>query len=449
MATPLLRACVAPVITTGAVTSDASTQVGDLLVFVGFSQGPVLVSIVHAIQSGFVSLHDEGLNDGADDGRLTVAAKIATVAGAQSYTPWAISGATAGQTSIGIYTVQKDTWNPSILTGYPAANHAGVVGTGTTAPNPPQVTPATGFDYIILSLGAWHVTVAEATDAGAPASYTMRGENDTSTAHVTHLAISDRTMVALAAAENPGSFTDNIAAPNGNIAVTIAIPGSTNGAGASAGAATVAGVGVSVIGAAGSSAGAATPAAVGSATASAVGASAGAATGAGVGVATVAAVGASAGAGTAAGAGASSAAGAGVSDGAATVAGAGTSVVAGVGSAAGAGTADAAGSAVIAGVGSADGSASSAAGGAATAGGAGVAAGSALAAGEASSGALGVGSAAGLAIVAGVGSAIVAAVGMSAGTSRALSWSQAAQRQYLAHTFTRPNVATARTRSAA
>lgn len=222
--TPLKRGTTAPVITTGAVTSPSSTQVGDLLIFVGWTQGAAFASIVHTIQSGFTSVHVNTLDDGTDDGRFTIALKEATQAGAQSYTPWAISGGNANQTTIGVYVVQAGTWAKSILTSFPAANVSSAPSTTNAVPNSPQLTPTFGLDYIFLSIGAWHITTAGTTDAGAPTSYTMACENDPAVSHVTHLAIAERTLTNLQAAENPAGFTDNVA-PNGTISCTICIPG--------------------------------------------------------------------------------------------------------------------------------------------------------------------------------------------------------------------------------
>ncbi len=226
MTTPLLRACVAPVLTSGAVTSHSSTAIDDLIVFVGWAQGTDQASISASLADATNSWLNHAHNDGTDDARFLIAVKKVTVAGAQSYTPWAITGATSGQISIAQYIVQAGTYDPAIIASLPAANISAASGTTNAVPNSPQLTPTTGtgWSYLFLSIGAWHITTAGTTDAGAPTSYTMRGENDPAVSHVTHLAITDRTIVDLAAAENPAGFTDNVA-PNGTVACTVAITG--------------------------------------------------------------------------------------------------------------------------------------------------------------------------------------------------------------------------------
>lgn len=217
MALPLLRGVTAPAISSGAVSAPASTQVGDLLIFLVWSQGTVIPG--HAIQSGFFEWRTRGHDDGTTDGRASVCVKEATVAGAQSYTPYSITNASANQTCIGVIVLQAGTWNRSMLTVAPVSTDA--VLTTTAVPNPPSVAGLSG-DYYMLAIGFWHVTTAAATAATAMASYVIETQN-ASASHVTHIAAASRSITA-ASSEDPAAFGDNVA-PNGSVAMTIAVRG--------------------------------------------------------------------------------------------------------------------------------------------------------------------------------------------------------------------------------
>lgn len=224
MAAPSLRGVTNPAITTGAIDSPSATVAGDLVICYLWSQGGDSATLTHTLQSGFAQWLNFAHNDGTDDGRLSIAVTVAATGGVQSYTPFTIANATASQTCGGIVVLAGGSYDSAIATSLPAANISAASGLTNGAPNSPQIAPTTGLDYLFQSVATWHVTTAAATVATAPASYTIRAQNSNAS-HVTHLAIADRTMLALAAAENPGSFGDNIA-PNGTVAVTIAIPGS-------------------------------------------------------------------------------------------------------------------------------------------------------------------------------------------------------------------------------
>ena len=219
MAAPVLRSVTAPAISTGAVTSPSSTQIGDLIVFVVWSQGTAIPT--HTLQSGFTTIRTGAHDDGTTDGRLSVAIKEATLAGAQSYTPYTVSGATAGQTSVGCVVYQAGTWSRSVLTVTPPNNGASL--TTNAVPNPPSVNGLTG-DFVVLAIAGWHVTTAAATAATAPTNYTITTQN-ASASHVTHVAVASRTLTGLSGAtEDAAAFGDNVA-PNGSAAFTIALPG--------------------------------------------------------------------------------------------------------------------------------------------------------------------------------------------------------------------------------
>jgi hypothetical protein len=244
MAAPVHRGHSIPVITTGAVSSPSSTLVGDLLIFYVWSQGTTAFP-THTLTSGqdyFEWLTWEH-NDGSTDGRFSVAVKEAAVAGAQSYTPYSISGATANGTSIGVIVLEAGTWD-AVLTSAPPASQSAISQTNNAAPNPPARTGLTG-DFLMHIVGAWHQSAAANTDANAPTNYVMRAENSPGTSHLAHLAICDRTLTGLSGAtEDAAAITDNIA-PNGTVAYSVAIPGAVVApvdlAGAAAGSGSAAG----------------------------------------------------------------------------------------------------------------------------------------------------------------------------------------------------------------
>jgi concanavalin A-like lectin/glucanase superfamily protein len=202
----------------GAVVAPADTAVGDLVVHFLFSQGTAVPT--HTLQPGYSLIRNQGLSDSTTCGRLSVTCRVATVAGAQTYTPYSVSGHTglvAGLitvTGADTYGVQPESW----------VSNSGI-DTTATAPNPPAVTPLTG-DYLVLAIAGWQVTTAGTTSATVMASYTLRINGPTGS-HVSHLAVASREMTGLSAAtEDPATYTDNVT-PNGSAAMTIAIPAST------------------------------------------------------------------------------------------------------------------------------------------------------------------------------------------------------------------------------
>src|SRR4029077_15949958 len=89
---------------TGTATSPSDTSIGDLVVCFVWSQFTTTAT-THTIQSGFTLVRSHSHSDGSTCGRLSVATKVATAAGAQAYVPFTIASATAGQTCAAILTV--------------------------------------------------------------------------------------------------------------------------------------------------------------------------------------------------------------------------------------------------------------------------------------------------------------------------------------------------------
>lgn len=223
MAAPTIRGFTNSVLSdTGTVTSPAGTQVGDLVLCFVWSQGTnAPTAPAHSVQAGFTEVRSHSHNDGTTDGRLSIAGKVATVAGANSYQAYSISGATAGQTCAAIVVITTGTYE----TNWPIGSwfQGTVTGTGTTAPDPPAINALNG-DFLSLAIGAWHVTTAAATTTTAPTSWTEQVDGPTGT-HVTHLAVASRSYTAQTnVAVNPGVFVDNVT-PNGTVGGHLIIPG--------------------------------------------------------------------------------------------------------------------------------------------------------------------------------------------------------------------------------
>jgi hypothetical protein len=201
---------------TGTVSSPSDTSIGDLVVIFVWSQFTTTAT-THTIQAGYTTVRSHSHNDSTTCGRLSVATKVATAAGVQSYVPFTIASATAGQTCVGLITVTgantnaPGTWIQGSITD-----------TSNAVPNPPSLT-GLNSDVLVLAIAAWSVTTAGTTSATGMANYTDRINGPTGS-HVTHLAVSTRAMTALSnATEDPAAFSDNVA-PNGTVAMTVAIP---------------------------------------------------------------------------------------------------------------------------------------------------------------------------------------------------------------------------------
>ena len=201
---------------TGTVSSPSDTSIGDLVVCFVWSQFTTTAT-THTIQSGFTLVRSHSHNDSTTCGRLSVAAKVATAAGTQTYIPFTIASATAGQTAVGLLTIT------GANTSAPGAWVQGsITDTTATAPNPPALTGLES-DVLVLSIAAWSVTTAGATTSTPPTNYTAKIDGPGGT-HLTHLAVSTRALTGLSGAtEDPATFNDNVT-PNGSVAMTIAIP---------------------------------------------------------------------------------------------------------------------------------------------------------------------------------------------------------------------------------
>ena len=195
-----------------ASTSHASTSVGDLVI-VGVWERAGAGIPNHTLQAGFIELFSQSHNDGSTDGRLSVACKIATASGANSYTPYTSS-------------VGTDTWSCSIVLdeGTFALHHrvaTGVSTTGTTAPNPPSTGNfGVSADWLVIVFAGWHLTADQTLTPTAPTNYTLQA--DLNAADNGDLAMATRAITGGPALEDPGGWADN-QTPNGSAGITVAI----------------------------------------------------------------------------------------------------------------------------------------------------------------------------------------------------------------------------------
>lgn len=209
MATPTIHSTTTPAAGLAA-TSNANTAIGDLVVVFTWERAGAGVP-THTLQSGFTEIWSQGHNDGSTDGRLSVAYKVATASGAQSYQAYTSDNGT--ETWTGLLVIDAGTYGLPI----PAT---GVTSTGTGAPNPPQLTGLNvAKDYLICAISAWHLSASQ-TLTPTHATYTLQ-------THVAGAATGDVAVATLGVtgvtSEDPGAYGDN-QTPNGTSSITLAIP---------------------------------------------------------------------------------------------------------------------------------------------------------------------------------------------------------------------------------
>ena len=216
MAAPTIRGSTAPVAGLS-TTSHANTAVGDLVICItGEKAGAGIPT--HTLQSGFTEIFSQPHNDGSTDGRLSVAYKVATSAGATAYAAYTTDGTLTVYT--GSIVITAGTYYAGGSPGEPIAS-AGVTGTTNAAPDPPQITGLDG-DMLILIASFWHLGSAGTNTVAPGANYVEEWEVAGSAD--LELALATRAMTGLSAStENPPAWTDNVT-PAGTSSVTIGIP---------------------------------------------------------------------------------------------------------------------------------------------------------------------------------------------------------------------------------
>lgn len=214
MAAPTVRARTAPAAGLSS-TSDASTQVGDLVLVFTFERVATSTPPTFTLQSNYAEITNQTYTESSTLGaRLAVARFTATSSGANSYQAYTSDNGAAAWT--GIVVVTTGTYDTAAIA------QASTNSTTTNPPNPPSATLDAGRDWLVFAIGAWHVSAATVTPT-APTNYANLIEVAGSANG--ELAIADRSLTA-AASEDPGAFADNVA-PNGTISATIGIPNAT------------------------------------------------------------------------------------------------------------------------------------------------------------------------------------------------------------------------------
>ncbi len=195
--------------------SAASVQIGDLVVVTTWTVGGNGVP-THTLQTGFTQVFSQSHDDGNTDGRLSVAFKVATAAGVQTYQAYTSS---AGTSFSGLIVMPKGSFD---TTGIAATISDS---TNSNPPNPPT-SPTTPGLSAAFAIGAWHYSAGTTTSVTAQAGFNELWEMNGSL--VGELSISARaTNLNGNATTNPASFVDD-QTPNGTVAATLIIPLSTS-----------------------------------------------------------------------------------------------------------------------------------------------------------------------------------------------------------------------------
>lgn len=214
MAAPTVRSRTTPAAGLSA-TSGAGTAIGDMVICFTWERAGAGVP-THTLQANFVEIISKDHNDGSTDGRLSIAYKIATASGANSYQAYTSSVGT--ETWTGLVVVTVATFAATATNKGPTAS-AAVTTTTNAAPDPPDLTLGATRDWLVLVVGAWHHSASATITPTAPTNYANLIE--VAGASTGDIGIADRSLTA-PASENPGAFGDNIA-PNGASAATIGI----------------------------------------------------------------------------------------------------------------------------------------------------------------------------------------------------------------------------------
>ncbi len=195
-------------------TSNAATQVGDLVIVTTWTRGTAGIP-THTLQAGFTQILTQSLDDGNLDGRLSVAYRVATVAGAQ---PYAAYTATGGTSYSGLTVLKVGNFSVATILQASTSN------TGTGTPNPPTAGTVSA-PSVVLAIGAWHLG-GNTVSVTPPTGYTELGE--VAGSNVGELSVATR-IVGLGGTADPGAFVDDVT-PNGTAAATISIALSAGGA---------------------------------------------------------------------------------------------------------------------------------------------------------------------------------------------------------------------------
>jgi hypothetical protein len=185
-------------------TSNATTAIGDLVIVTTWSPNNTGVP-THTIQAGFTLIASQSVDDGNNDGRLSVAYKVATAAGAQAYAAFTSTG-TTNFSSINVMRNGRYDINNIVS--------AGGTTTNANAPDAPAVT--LNGSMTVLAVGGWNLTAATNVTVTPPANG-FAEEFEVAGSAATELS------VAVGTAANPGGFGDNTTNVTGSVALTVGI----------------------------------------------------------------------------------------------------------------------------------------------------------------------------------------------------------------------------------
>jgi len=213
MASPTIHSTTAPAAGLSS-TSAASTIVDDLVVVITIERTGAGVP-THTIEAGFTAIFSQPHDDGSTDGRLSIACKKATSAGAQSYQAYTSSVGT--ETWTGLMVLDKNTYDLSL-----AYRAAGVTLTTNGVPNPPAVgstgAPLALNDYLFAAISFWRLG-SSLTLTPTHSVYTL--QTHVAGAATADVALATRALTGVSTSEDPGAYADN-QAPTGSSSVTIA-----------------------------------------------------------------------------------------------------------------------------------------------------------------------------------------------------------------------------------
>jgi hypothetical protein len=195
-----------------APTSAAATAVGDLVVVSTWSFVTNNAVITHTLQPGFTQILSSSLDDGSADARLSIAFKVATVAGAQTYQAYTSS---AGTSFTGLVVLKAGTFDITLLSSGATASAVNDRG-----PNPPAVGPV-ATPSIALVFGGWHFNGASGTIDGTLPAAPAAKIWETLGNQPTEFLAGDQFVQANATVD-PGQFT-SIGGSSGNIGAVVVI----------------------------------------------------------------------------------------------------------------------------------------------------------------------------------------------------------------------------------
>ncbi len=191
-----------------APTSNAATQVGDLVIVFTFSINGNGVP-THTLQAGFTEITNRSVDDGNTDSRMSVAYRVATAAGAQTYQAYTSTATTAVLS--GLIVLRSGAYNTAGILSTTAADN-----NGNNSPDPPSITPVS--PSLILAVGGWHFTSSANANVTPTTGFTEQWEapNPSNGELSVASAFASRTI-------DPDAFSDNVTV-NNETAMTIAIP---------------------------------------------------------------------------------------------------------------------------------------------------------------------------------------------------------------------------------